>query len=57
MINVLNFIENYSFISVSARGCVDMGHSGPLCPGAYNAVKTGLILALPPYSNYLLFPL
>jgi hypothetical protein len=37
---MLNFINIYSFIPVS--GCVGMGPSVLLCPGAYNAVKMAL---------------
>ena len=39
---MFNFIDIYSFILVS--GCVGMGTSTLLCPGAlrYNAVKTAL---------------
>jgi len=37
---MVNFIDIYSFIHVS--GCVFMGSSALLWPGAYNAVKTAL---------------
>jgi hypothetical protein len=37
---MFNFIDIYSFIPVS--GCVGMGHSALLCPGAYDVVKTPL---------------
>jgi hypothetical protein len=35
---MFNFIDIYSFIPVS--GCVGIGPSALLYPGAYNAVKT-----------------
>jgi hypothetical protein len=41
-INMLNFIDIYIFIPVS--GCVGRGPSALLCPGAYNAVKSALIM-------------
>ena len=41
---MFNFIDIYSFIHAS--GCVCMGPSGLLCPGAYNAVKTVLDIML-----------
>ena len=37
---MFNFIYIYSFTPVS--GCAGMGPRAPLCPGAYNAVKTVL---------------
>jgi len=36
------FTDIYGFIPLS--GCVGMGFSALLCPGAYNAVKTTLAL-------------
>ena len=39
-IYILNFIDIYRFTPVS--GCVGMGLSSLLCPGAYDAVKTAL---------------
>jgi hypothetical protein len=39
-IYILNFIDIYRFTPVS--GCVAMGLSSLLCPGAYDAVKTAL---------------
>jgi len=38
---MLNFIDIYIFIHVS--GCVDMGISALLCPGAHCVVKTSLV--------------
>ena len=35
---MFNFIDIYSFIPVS--GCVGIGPSALLCPGAYNVIKT-----------------
>ena len=34
-------IDIYIFIHVS--GCVDIGISAPLCPGAYSVVMTALV--------------
>ena len=46
-INICLILSNrYMFIPVS--GCVGKGPSALLCPGAYNAVKTALLLPLPP---------
>ena len=42
------------FIPVS--GCVGKGPSALLCPGAYNAVKTALLLPLPPSIKESLWP-
>jgi hypothetical protein len=39
---MFNFINIYSFISVSV--CVGKGPSALLCPGAYYAVKTVLLI-------------
>jgi hypothetical protein len=41
---MFNFIYIYSFIALS--GCVDMGPSVLLFPGARDAVKTALLLLL-----------
>jgi hypothetical protein len=38
---MFNFINIYSVIPVN--GCVGVGPSAPLCPRAYNAVKTALL--------------
>jgi hypothetical protein len=39
---MFNFIDIYSFIPVS--GCVGMDPSALLCAGAFDAVKTALLL-------------
>ena len=41
---MFNFIHIYSVIPMS--GCVGMGPSALLCPGARDALKTALLLLL-----------
>ena len=49
---MFNFIDIYNFIPVS--GCVCMGPSALLFPGAYNAVKMDLQIVFGRSSKYLL---